>query len=485
MSGPWERYQTQPDTAGPWQKFAATPEEGKGSPLPANAGVAKLATTIAGMPVDAVESAVNLTRAAQGAVAGAFGKTEWMPPLLEGSVGGSQWLQNVLRRTGQPGLSPDNPTPKDALGTAQYNFVARGGVLPGGALPAAGSMAAEAIGGPEWAGVGAMLPSAAVQGFNELRTNSLKRAQEQSVVRDATLKQAQDAGYVLPPSQVQGSFIGNRLESLSGKAALDQSAVQKNQQITNRLAREEVGLPENSPITPAALDARRDAISGPYKQLAAISPSAAKALERLKDARSNAKDHWASYDRNARPEDKREAVKYDQQAQMLETFLEKEATRRGKPQLVDEMREARQGIAKTYDVERALNVGDGNVDARILGRALDRGKPLSGGLEVVARFAEAYPQLTRSQAGNPTAGVGALEMYGGLGMGLGGASMFGPGGWALGALPFIRPGVREALLSGPYQRTFARPNYDPAFQPENSVQSLGRTAILENDLARR
>ena len=468
-----------------WASAPTVDEPDRGRPLPANAGVAKLATSVLGLPVDTVENVVNLGLAGAGTAATAFGRPDLAPNLIRGSVGGSEHLQSLLRRTGQPGLSPDNPTPNDAVGTAQYDFVSRGGVLPGGALAAGGSMAAEAIGGPAWAGVGGMAPSAAIAGYNAMRQPGLQRQQQQNQVRDATLREAQEAGYVLPPSQVQATFLGNRAESLSGKAALDQSAVIKNQQVTNRIAREEVGLPENAPITPAALEARRDAISSPYKELAGISPSAKAALKRLQEARSNAKDHWSSYDRNARPEDKANAQKFDQQAQMLETFLEKEAARRGKPQLVDEMRQARQDIAKTYDVERSLNIGDGNVDARILGRALDRGKPLSGGLQTIARFAEAYPQLTRAQAGNPTPGVGALEMYGGLGAGALGGSMFGPGGWALAALPFIRPGMRETLLSGPYQRNFARPSYDPAMLPENELQSLGRTAILENERARK
>ena len=58
----------------------------------------------------------------------------FMEPRLQG-------IDRVVEvRTGAPGLSPDNPTPDSKMGTAQYDFVSRGGFIPGGALPAAGSM---------------------------------------------------------------------------------------------------------------------------------------------------------------------------------------------------------------------------------------------------------------------------------------------------------------------------------------------------------
>lgn len=135
-------------------------ERRKSRPMPANAGLANLGTSILGLPVDTAENAVNLTRAAQGGIAGLLGRTDFMPPLLQGTPGGSQWLKDKLRSTGMAGLSPDNPTPESKLGTAQYDFVSRGGIIPGGAVPAAGSMVAEKIGGPQWAGVGAMTPAA-------------------------------------------------------------------------------------------------------------------------------------------------------------------------------------------------------------------------------------------------------------------------------------------------------------------------------------
>lgn len=151
-------------------------------PLPANAGIGSLATGLLGLPVDAVEGAVNLGVAGYGTIKGLVtGDGGASPEPIRNSVGGSEWLKNKLRSTGMPGLSPDNPNPQDKQGTAQYNFVSRGGVLPGGALPALGSMAAEAIGGEQWAPVGALLPSAAGQvvrtGANAIPRNNTPQTQ--------------------------------------------------------------------------------------------------------------------------------------------------------------------------------------------------------------------------------------------------------------------------------------------------------------------
>jgi len=135
----------------------APPEANASATLPANAGLANFLATAAGTPIDTVERVMNLGRAAYGTTARLLGaKASAMPDLQFGSVGGSEWLKNLLRSTGEPGLSPDNPTPGSSMGTKQYEFTSRGGFIPGGAIPAAASMVAEHLGGPEWSSVGAM-----------------------------------------------------------------------------------------------------------------------------------------------------------------------------------------------------------------------------------------------------------------------------------------------------------------------------------------
>lgn len=135
----------------------------RGRPLPANAGIARFLTGVAGAPVDTVENVLNLGRAGVGTAATAMGRPDLAPDLQSGAVGGSQWLQDRLRATREPGLSPDNPDPQSRLGTLQYDLTARGGFVPGGAIPAVASIVAEHTLGPQWAAPAALLPSAAGQ----------------------------------------------------------------------------------------------------------------------------------------------------------------------------------------------------------------------------------------------------------------------------------------------------------------------------------
>src|SRR5687767_5003243 len=110
----------------------------------------------------------------------------------------------------------------------------------------------------------------------------------------------------------------------------------------------------------------------PYRQVAGLSPVARQALERLRDARNEARTYWRHYDVTATPESQRQARQFDQRAETLERVIEQQATRAGRPELINELRQARTDIARAHDIERALNLGDGHVDARILGRAFDR-----------------------------------------------------------------------------------------------------------------
>lgn len=168
MADEWE--DLPPKTAGGgWEdlgaKPAATKPKAASRPMypnlaPTNAGLASLLASVVGLPMDTVQNAGNLATAAYGG-AKAFLTGDAGPDLVRENIpGGSENIKAMLRSTGVSGLNPDNPTLGSKMGTAQYDFVSRGGIVPGGALPAAGSMIAEKIGGPQWAPVGAMAPAA-------------------------------------------------------------------------------------------------------------------------------------------------------------------------------------------------------------------------------------------------------------------------------------------------------------------------------------
>jgi hypothetical protein len=452
---------------------APTPNSGS---LPANAGLANLFANVVGLPMQTVQNAANLGIAGYGSAATALGRKDLAPELIKNIPGGVENVKNMMRSTGVAGLNPDNPNPGSAASTLAYDMTSRGGFIPGGALPAAASIAAEKIGGPQWSGAGALLPQAGIAGYNAMRAPSLAKAESLNAVRDKTFNDAQDAGYVVPPSAVNPSFLGNRLESIAGKAAIGQEAAARNQAVTNALVRKELGLSENAAISEQTLEAFRNRAAGPYKEVAAIDQEAAAALQKLKQTRYDANNYHKFYDRQGNPESLTTAKQLDAEAERLETYLEDIAKNAGKPDLVQDLRHARTQIAKSYDVERALNIATGDVSARMLGRSLDRGKPLTGGLSVAGKFAEAFPQYAREGERIPTPGVSKSEALAATMFGIGGYGAMGPYGAALAALPLASGPARSALLSKPYQRRIA-PSYDPVLM-ENNLQALTRQGIL-------
>lgn len=282
----------------------------------------------------------------------------------------------------------------------------------------------------------------------------------QNSVRDATLAQAQAAGYVMPKSSVNPTFVSNRLEGVAGKAALKQEATARNQLVTNELARKVLGLSSDTPIDEAALNSFRSSVSGPYQEVAALNPRAASAWERLREVRAESKLYWNHANRTADPASVKKAQALDQTAETLENLIDKVATRAGKPDLVPRLREARQRLAQSYDIEKALNPATGDVSARVFGKMLNDGKPLSGELETIGKMALAFPQFVGDGVKSPAAGVSKLEGVASVLMGTAGGTAMGPAGVGMAALPFASPAVRSALLSRFMQRGIA-----PAYQP--------------------
>lgn len=458
-------------------KFVDEPAAPSG-PLPSNAGVANFAASTLGLPMDTAAAAYNLFKAGIGTAQHKLLGTQ-PPELTTNPPGGSENIRGMLRATGVPGLSPDNPNPESKAAELQHTFVSRGGFVPGAALPAAGSMIAEKLVGPEWAGVGALAPQAAITAYNAARAPSLARQESQNAVRDSTIRAGRDEGYVVPPSATGGGWLSRRLESIAGKAAVGQEAAVRNQKITSEIARRELGLPRDAAISTQAIERRRDVLAEPYRQVAAIDPEAAQSLQVLRQTRADATNYWRHYDRSADPQSQTQARTLTAEAERLETYLEGIARNAGRPELVNELRQARRDIAKTHDVERALNLGTGDVSAPTIGRALDAGRPLSGGLNTIGRFQQAFPSYMREGERVPTPGVSKSEALMGSLLGLGGYSALGPGGVALAALPLASGPTRSALLSRPVQSGVLSPNYQPAVNPAPSPQLLYQLGILE------
>jgi hypothetical protein len=267
------------------------------------------------------------------------------------------------------------------------------------------------------------------------------------------LAESRAAGYVVPGSDVAPTFLGNKLESLGGKAAIKQEATIRNQEATNSLARKALGLADDQPVTVSALEKIRSTAGKTYDEVAKLSSQAAKDLEDLKAARAESKGWFDAYNRSMRPDDLAKAKALRDQADNLEGWIDWHAVNGGRQDLLPELIKARKEIAKAYTVERALNKATGDVDARVLGRMFDKQKPLTDGLDVIGKFQQAYPKFTGPAASTPAPGVSYLDAFSmpALGM-MGAAAASHPAGAVAAGLPLLRGPARSLALSGMMQK---------------------------------
>lgn len=331
-------------------------------------------------------------------------------------------------------------------------------------------------------------PSLLLRGLKPVAANIAAKSDQRAAdlksinsVKDQTIKDARERGYVFPQSEIEGSFIGNKVESLGGKAATAQEANRRNQAVSDKIGREEAGLAPNEPLDKPTLAAARDRIAAPYREVTNASPAAAQALEKVRALRNEAHGEWDHFAVSRDPAVKAKAKALDAEALRQEGIIDMEATRLGIPGLLDRVRQARKELAKNYDVERALNLGDGHVDARVWGRMLDRDKPLSDGLRVAARTAEAMDRFMKAESSTPSPGVSKLHWPLAGALALGGHATLGPAGALMGLLPLLDGPARSLALSKLMQkpRTYGPGTLSEVMSGATSDQATGLAALLQ------
>lgn len=374
----------------------------------------------------------------------------------------------------------------------------------GGAAGAAGQAIGQKVAG--WAG-------------NRLAARQAAAQTDEAVnaVRDATLKQAKQAGYVVPPTNVNRSVTAAALESASGKYATEAAAAVKNQKITNSLVRQEMGLAKDAPLTVETLKAIRNKAGGVYKAIQATGEvatdsqyiddladiaqsiddvakdfpdlnlsanaeitklvdgmlkdkfSAKSAIELTKQLRKSASGNLSGINA-ADPAKRALGMAQRDAAAAVEDQLTRHLEATGKGELARQFDESRKLIAKTYSVEAALNPGTGNVVAKNLATQLKKGKPLSGNFETIAKFAQSFPkamqEITDSKG---TSKLTAVFSGGGAAAALASGNV--PLAATLASVPAASYGVRQGILSKAGQSMLATPSYAP--------NALG-TAALKN-----
>lgn len=301
--------------------------------------------------------------------------------------------------------------------------------------------------------------------------------------------------YVLPPTQANPSLLNRFVEGFAGKIRTQQAASTFNQETSNRLAKRAVGLADEADLSDAALEAVRKNAGKAYAAVA-NSPVPVRATPRYKSQINALGDEWAKaadefpelvkndailglrqsllkdqmtpsgaiavvrklrFDakanlRSAEPDKRALGFAQRRAADAVDELVETNLSRTGQKKLSDAYKGARVLIAKTYDVEAALNDTTGNVSARYLAGIMDRGAPLTGELKRVAQFAKAFPKAAQN-----VDAIGSQPAISPLDTAAATITAATSGRPEILGSVVGRPIVRSAILSGPYQRAAVVP----------------------------
>jgi len=454
-----------------------------------------------GMPVDTVANVLDLGKAIAGTpylLAGKVPPEKWHLQPREDVAGSGASLVKTAQATPylKPLVSPSNPEYEGGY------LQAAGMGLPGATNPAqalmgitsavAGKAMYDATGNSALAATASLAPGMLAS----------RRVAPAATTRSNTIASAQAEGYVVPPSQAGAGWFNNRLESIAGKAALNQDSVLRNQAVTDRLGARSVGLGPNDMVTPEVLAARRIEVGragyAPLDRLGTVpttpryaneildienrygaptspitslrTPAVSELATELLPTEFTGRDINLLIQNLREGGNKRSRIAYGGNeadrtlgraqvagSRALENLVTEHLNQFGPSNVVPQLRDARHEIAKMHTVEEALNPATGDLNAHVFGRRILAGKPLRGDQEIIGNFAAAFPQLTRPRAGTPTPGVSALEAAAIPLAVLGGHAAAGPGGILAGGLPLLREPTRNLLLSDWYQKRFAKP----------------------------
>lgn len=491
-----------PSRAVPDDDLPRAPAEPKGRPLTGrmsrfisgnlNKGIAETVDSVLNVP----NRVGNLLRAAQGTVATAVGRPDFAPPLNEDP----DYAQKAMEKTG--------------MVTEDANAETTGQKWAAGGLQVAGGLAVP---------LGKGQPGA----FKAMESKASAAAAERQAQRasfDKTLQESRKLGYVVPPSQVSSSVVGNAVEGMVARTApTERVASVKNATVTNRVVKRDLGLTPTQPVTDATFDALRKDAGQAYdavkKSGVQIKPDKEfeAALEKLKtsDFGTAAKEYEGilgneaveklvkGINKEASPtaavemvkELRRRATKnlkawddlekqdlgYAQRAAAgaLEDLIGRSLETAGKGKLITAWKEARQTIAKVHDAEAAW---DGtNFSAKELAKLKDKGAPLSGGMEQAAEFARHFPKAAQDVTNMAQkSGFSQYDLWAGAGGALaanatGHSALVGAG---VAAAPWL---AQRALLSSAGQRIFGTPSYKvgPGLRAASSLDEMAQRAAVQ------
>jgi len=521
------------------QRQASTMNIITSAPYKALAGTADIMLT-------APENVANLAKMGYGTIATAFGRPDLAPVVTapkqpvaemfqraglirepEGQTTPFQRMLDVGIQGVTGGLLGGGSAIRAAAPTLMGKTRAAGTMATmGGGAGAAGQAVTEATGEPLYGAATSMAVPGAAISLAKAKQAQLQAQQQRNAVRDLTIQQAQQEGFLTTPGSVTPNVQNVLLERIAGKTRTQQEAAVQNQQVTDRLARRAVGIAKNEPLTRAnmqqirkqeyangyeplnrigavptdqqfniALDNVLAAYTGPGKSFPGAIPQPVQDLvQNYRVGQFNSADAIGAT-RTLREAARTNLARGDNElglaqraiSNALEDQIERTLQQAGNPNtqaMLDQFRASRQRMAVSHAVEDAIVEGGGSVNSRQLANDLQtRGKYFSGDLDLIARFANiARPVMTPpGTMGTP----GAQTMMNTVGMGVGGIGgnfIGGPYGAGVGALagamaPQMISGAARNYLLSPLAQSRAIPTYN---RPGVNALAASNEALLRS-----
>lgn len=316
---------------------------------------------------------------------------------------------------------------------------------------------------------------------------------KQMTPREVAAVTARQKGYSIPPRE-GGGIIGKAGEAISGKIKTDEAFRLANQSVTNAKAKAALGLPDDVTLNADVFkqlkaqagqgyDAVRnvgtvkldkqfmdamDDITSKYRSASTAFPGLVKddvadtiamlkvpqadsagMIDAVKVLREQADMAYRAGDGG-----KGRAIK--QAAQEIENAIERHllATNQS-PSLIKGFKNSRKDYAKISTVEQYTNPISGDVDAKAMGRLIDKKKPITGDIKDIAEFGRTFKEISgiTEKGANP---FGWTDYAAGAGGGTLAALSGNPAGLAIAASPLLRIGARQAIVSPQYQSQLAK-----------------------------
>jgi len=355
----------------------------------------------------------------------------------------------------------------------------------------------------------------AIQSLDDALAKREAAKLQQSIVnapKQQNIIAAKEAKFQLPPSESGGGMAARALEGAVGREKLVNEMEANNASRATQIIHDDLNLPEHIPLTKGAVEEVISQSGKVYEKIKNLDQpfiadrkytadlavlntkmremsknkttwnpefqdimtdmkkslrDPSEAVNLMKTLRADSSRNYAAAENatTAKPNVTELARFQKDSAKILEDLVHRNLEKRGMSDLSAEFLDARKTIAKGKTIQKVLDE-NGIVNAEKLGHLKERGAYMSEGMDQVAKFGRAFPDV----AGKPkaSASVPITAWEGMLGAGGAGMAMATPVGWAGLALPTARIAGRSFLQSGLGQKMIGTQKpYSPGLLSES------------------